>query len=198
MRIGEGSVISFSARLDKTNPRGIHIGKNTVVTLGVTILTHDHVENRYSEVYIGDDCFTGAHSIILPGVRIGDHCIVAAGSVVFNDLPAHSMAAGNPARVVEINVNTEHYGIRYRERMGARVSRVEVYRPKPSRSTRSVRSTIISEIQGLAEAEGKNPAAAKGRLDLIGVGLRLPHDCDPRSPARRSSRFGTRHDLADP
>src|SRR5256886_8465018 len=43
MDLGEGTVISFSARLDKTNPRGIHIGKYTVVTFGAAILTHDYV-----------------------------------------------------------------------------------------------------------------------------------------------------------
>jgi len=43
MQIGEGSVVSFSAKLDKTNPRGLHIGKYTVVTFGPAILTHDYV-----------------------------------------------------------------------------------------------------------------------------------------------------------
>jgi len=112
MEIGEGSTISFSAKLDRTNPRGIHIGKYSVVTFGATVLTHDWVNNRQGDVYIGDDCFIGAHSIILPGVTIGDHCIVAAGSIVARNVPAGSMVAGNPARVVETNVKTTHYGVR--------------------------------------------------------------------------------------
>jgi len=112
MEIGEGSTISFSAKLDRTNPRGIHIGKYSVVTFGAAVLTHDWVNNRQRDVYIGDDCFIGAHSIILPGVTIGDHCIVAAGSIVARNVPAGSMVAGNPARVVETNVKTTHYGVR--------------------------------------------------------------------------------------
>jgi acetyltransferase-like isoleucine patch superfamily enzyme len=112
MEIGEGSVISLSAKLDKTNPRGIHIGKYTVITFGAAILTHDYVNNRDRSVYIGDNCFIGAHSIILPGVTIGNNCIVSAASVVARDVPAGSLVAGNPARVVEHNVKTDHYGVR--------------------------------------------------------------------------------------
>src|SRR2546427_9353802 len=112
MDIGEGTAISLSAKLDKTNPRGIHIGKYTVVTFGAAILTHDYVNNRDGDVRIGDNCFVGAHSIILPGVTIGDSCIVAAASVVARDVPAGSLVTGNPARVVEANVKTTHYGVR--------------------------------------------------------------------------------------
>jgi acetyltransferase-like isoleucine patch superfamily enzyme len=112
MEIGEGTTISFSAKLDKTNPRGIHIGKYTTITFGAAILTHDYVNNRDADVHIGDNCFIGAHSIILPGVTIGDHCIVSAASVVARDLPGGSFAAGNPARVLERNVRTGPYGVR--------------------------------------------------------------------------------------
>jgi acetyltransferase-like isoleucine patch superfamily enzyme len=112
MDIGEGTVISLSAKLDKTNPRGIHIGKYTVVTFGAAILTHDYVNSRDRDVHIGDNCFVGAHSIILPGVTIGDHCVVSAASVVARDVPAGSLVAGNPARVVEHNVKTGPYGVR--------------------------------------------------------------------------------------
>jgi acetyltransferase-like isoleucine patch superfamily enzyme len=112
MDIGEGSIISLSAKLDKTNPRGVHIGKYSVVAFGAAILTHDWVNNRHRDVHVGDNCFIGAHAIILPGVTIGDHCIVSAASVVARDVPAGSLVAGNPARVVESNVKTTHYGVR--------------------------------------------------------------------------------------
>src|SRR5438128_9580265 len=112
MDIGEGTAISLSAKLDMTNPRGIHIGKYSVVTFGAAILTHDYVNSVHRDVYIGDNCFIGAHSIILPGVRIGDGCIVAAASVVARDVPAASLVAGNPARVVEHHIQTTHYGVR--------------------------------------------------------------------------------------
>lgn len=112
MQIGEGSVVSLSAKLDKTNPRGIHIGKYSTVTLGAVVLAHDYVNDRYRDVWIGDYCLIGANAIVLPGVRIGDNCIVAPGSVVARDVPAGSLVAGNPARVVETNVKTTRYGAR--------------------------------------------------------------------------------------
>jgi len=112
MEIGQGTTISISAKLDKTNPRGLHIGKYTAVTFGTALLTHDYVNNVNRDIHIGDNCFIGAHSIILPGVTIGDSCIVAAGSVVARDVPAGSLVAGNPARIVEHNVKTTRYGVR--------------------------------------------------------------------------------------
>ena len=112
MDIGEGTAISGSAKLDKTNPRGIHIGKYSVVTFGAAIVTHDYVNSRHRDVRIGDNGFIGAHSIVLPGVTIGDGCIGAAASVVARDVPAGSLVAGNPARIVERNVQTTHYGVR--------------------------------------------------------------------------------------
>lgn len=114
MEIGEGTAISGSAKLDMTNPRGIHIGKYSVVTFGAAVLTHDWVNEQNRDVYIGDNCFIGAHSIVLPGVTIGDSCIVAAASVVARDVPAGSLVAGNPARIVEHNIETTHWGIRVR------------------------------------------------------------------------------------
>jgi len=43
----------------------------------------------------------GANSTILPGVKIGEHCLIGAGSVVTQDVPDHSVVAGNPAKVIK-------------------------------------------------------------------------------------------------
>jgi acetyltransferase-like isoleucine patch superfamily enzyme len=112
MDIGMGCDISFAARLDKTNPRGIHIGEESVVTFGATVLSHDFVNNRHLDTRVGRWCFIGAHSIILPGVEIGDHSIVGAGSVVVRNVPPHSLVAGNPARIIEADIATGPYGMR--------------------------------------------------------------------------------------
>ncbi len=112
MNIGEGSVVSFSANVDRTNPRGVHIGKFSVITFGATVLSHDYVNKLHRDVRIGDYCFIGTGAIILPGVTIGDHCIVAAATLVARNVPPGSLVAGNPARVVENNVQTTYYGVR--------------------------------------------------------------------------------------
>jgi probable biosynthetic protein (TIGR04098 family) len=111
MDIGPNTRISRSARIDKTNPKGVHIGANTSISYEVAILTHDFVNRRHVDTYIGSNCFIGGRSTILPGVTIGDHCIIGAGSVVMNDIPSNTVAAGNPARLIRSGIMTEEYGI---------------------------------------------------------------------------------------
>lgn len=52
-------------------------------------------------IVIEDDCWIGANSVITAGVHIGRHAVVAAGSVVTRDVPAYSVVAGNPARLLK-------------------------------------------------------------------------------------------------
>ena len=111
MTIGEGVRISRKANLDYTHPRGVHIGDYTIITPGVHIFTHDIVKREHVSTYIGSNCFLGAGAIILPGVTIGDHCVIAAGSVVTGDVPSRSVVAGNPAKVLKSNIKTARYGI---------------------------------------------------------------------------------------
>lgn len=64
-----------------------------------------------ADTYIGDNCFVGIHSLILPGVKIGNGVIIGAGSVVTKDIPDNCIAAGNPARVIKDNIICGHYGV---------------------------------------------------------------------------------------
>lgn len=116
MDIGENVIIARTVHLDKNiNPKGIHIGDNTWLLRNAMVLAHDYCrgENgmgkRY-DTYIGKNCVIGVNSIIMPGIKIGDHCIVAAGAVVTNDVPSHCIVAGNPAKVQKIDIEISDLG----------------------------------------------------------------------------------------
>lgn len=111
MHIGQDVRISRSAKLDRTNPSGIHIGDNTLISFDAAILTHDFVGNRHLDTFIGSNCFIGARAIILAGIRVGDHSVVGAGSVVIADVPPNSIVAGNPAKIIRTGVTTGRWGI---------------------------------------------------------------------------------------
>lgn len=110
MDIGKNVVIARTALLDKNvNPRGIHVGDNTWILRNAIVLAHDHCRGKNGkgamfDTYIGKNCVIGVNSIVLPGVTIGDHCVVAAGSVVTKNTPPCSVVAGNPAKVVRMGV----------------------------------------------------------------------------------------------
>jgi acetyltransferase-like isoleucine patch superfamily enzyme len=94
---------------------GVKIGRHVNIGGNVRIFDHDfHAldadvrrgprgcdDCATKPVTIGDDVFIGAQSIILKGVSIGDRAVIGAGSVVTKDVPADSIAAGNPAVVVK-------------------------------------------------------------------------------------------------
>ena len=104
------AIIEGSVLLDKLYPRGIHIGENTLVAGGATILSHDHckrVGNNQPflvDTFIGKNCFIAVGAIILPGVKIGDEVIVGAGAVVTKDVPSNTVVAGNPAKIIRENI----------------------------------------------------------------------------------------------
>lgn len=106
LRIGE-KVDCFSwSGMDFQYPGLITIGSEVTIASGCRLLAHDASvgyltrSTRVGVVEIGDHCFIGADTTILPNVRIGEWSIIGAGSVVTKDIPPHCVAAGNPARVI--------------------------------------------------------------------------------------------------
>lgn len=104
--IGENVFINCNATM--LNSATITIGDNVLIGPECHLYTpnhpFDHLERRKAKeqahpIVIGDDCWLGGNVTVCPGVTIGPRCIIAAGSVVVSDIPADSLAAGNPAVV---------------------------------------------------------------------------------------------------
>lgn len=111
MKIAKSAIISYKAKLDKSiNPEGIHIGDYSWVLANAVIFAHDHCRDLKQDVYIGKYCVIGINSIIMPGVKISDHVVVGAGSVVTKDISAHCIVAGNPAKVIKKGININEQG----------------------------------------------------------------------------------------
>ncbi len=88
------------------------IGSHVNLAQGITVTALNHnfedITQRIDQqgittkpIVIGDDVWIGANSVILPGVTLGSHVVVAAGAVVTKDVPDNCVVAGVPARVIK-------------------------------------------------------------------------------------------------
>ena len=107
LEIGVGTFINFGTSIVAT--QHIVIGANCQIGPYCMVMDNSYhrIEpDRRNEtppsdpVIIGDNVWLGARTIVLPGVRIGDHAVIGAGSVVTQDVPSRTLAAGVPARVI--------------------------------------------------------------------------------------------------
>lgn len=118
--VGENCTIGDSCFLDGRS--GLTIGNNVNLGSHVSIYTREHDVNSpvFAEtggpVSIGDYAWVSSHTIILPGVTIGEGAVVAAGAVVTKDVPAFAIAGGVPAKVVGERNRDLRYKLGYAKR----------------------------------------------------------------------------------
>lgn len=101
-RIGLGNTIIGPATIGNK----VNLAQNVVISgldhnfeeIGQTIADQG-VSTK--ETIINNDVWIGANSVVLPGITIGEHVVIGAGSVVTKDIPGYCVAVGNPARVIK-------------------------------------------------------------------------------------------------
>lgn len=107
IEVGENFYANFNCTILDVAP--VKIGRNCLLAPNVAIYTAAHPifpdtrDSGYEfgrPVEIGDSVWIGGSSVVCPGVKIGPNTVIGAGSVVTRDIPAWSVAAGNPCRVI--------------------------------------------------------------------------------------------------
>ena len=104
----------FTKSVLEAKPYLIEIGDKTKITYGCKFITHDggtyvlrNIYEKakdacvYGRIKVGQNCFIGNDMIVLPGVTIGDNCVIAAGAIVTKSIPSNSVAGGIPCKVLE-------------------------------------------------------------------------------------------------
>lgn len=116
------SIVSFPERIERKYWRpypgympgqyiqainGIIIGKNVRTGPGVKLISANHdlldfeIHTKSAPIEIGDNCWISANAVILPGVKLGNHVVVAAGAVVTKSFSDNCLIGGVPARVIK-------------------------------------------------------------------------------------------------
>lgn len=123
IKVGKNFFCNYNCTILDVAP--VTFGDNCLLAPNVAIYTAGHPIHPVSrnslyeygiEVNIGNNVWIGGNVVIMPGVTIGDNCVIGAGSVVTKDVSAWSVAAGNPARVIrKITEEDKKYYFRDRE-----------------------------------------------------------------------------------
>lgn len=106
--IGSGTRVNYRCFFD--GAAAIRIGKNCGIGMEVMFCTSSHKIGSASDragpasagpITVGDGCWIGARSVIMPGVTIGNGCVIATGAIVNRDCAPNGLYAGVPARRIK-------------------------------------------------------------------------------------------------
>ena len=85
-------------------PPGVVLEDDCFIGPHVCFTNDKHPPSKnWEKTFVNHGAVIGANATILPGVVIGDHAVIGAGSVVVNDIPSYTVVAGNPAKQIGLN-----------------------------------------------------------------------------------------------
>ena len=112
-KVGKNVHIGHQVRIDFGNAERIIVEDDVLIANGVTLLCHlrdikdyhigmkaTDLPMKYGDIHLGRGCYVGLNVTILPGVHIGEGAVIGSCALVTKDVPAWTIAAGVPARVV--------------------------------------------------------------------------------------------------
>ena len=142
IEIGKNAFINYNCTIIDVGK--VVIGDNCLIAPNVSIYTAGHpvhpaTRNSMYEygidITIGDNVWIGGNVVIMPGVHIGDNVVIGAGSIVTKDIPAWTVAAGNPCKVIRKITEADRYtyfkGVQADAECAAHMDRIWAEDPDP-------------------------------------------------------------------
>lgn len=122
LHLEENTVLRRGASIQNNKNEHVYIGKYTVISINVTIVTNNHrstvgipqcllgashINDTTKDIRIGEDVWVGTNATILSGGDLGRGCIVGACSLVTKPVPPYAVVVGSPAKIVGVKFNID-------------------------------------------------------------------------------------------
>lgn len=122
VHIAENAVLRLGASIQNNRNENVFIGKYTVISMNVTIVTNNHrstvgipqcllgsshINDKSKDIHIREDVWVGTRATILSGGDLGRGCIVGACSLVTKPVPPYALVTGSPAKIVGVKFSIE-------------------------------------------------------------------------------------------
>ncbi|MBI5061104.1 MAG: acyltransferase [Candidatus Aenigmarchaeota archaeon] len=99
LKLGKNTDIGAFTYINAKN--GVEIQDNAQIGSHCSIYSISTIDNKHGKVTLGKNCKIGSHSVIMPGITIGENSVVAAFSFVNKNVPENVLVAGIPAEIVK-------------------------------------------------------------------------------------------------